>query len=427
VTLGAVQSRIGSLERRYLNGTFAELCRIASPSGSERACADRVIAELRALGVSVQEDDAGPRAGSECGNLLARIPAASFGSGPRAAGRLPAPPHPGASEALAAASSAGDSRSLQHEVPVVLLCAHLDTVPLLAPVEPVLIDGVWENANEGILGADNKAALAVILSLARHICHEGAPVDIELLFTVCEETALAGARAFDAAKLQSDFGYVFDHATPIGEVVVGSPTHFRIEADFRGAAAHAGIRPEEGRSAILAASRAIASMRVGRVDEQSTVNVGTIAGGTAMNVVPERCTVLAEVRSMQEVQAETIVAEVVDHFHRAANLPECECDVDIGVQRTFSGFQLAPSARAVRTAEAALRACGHEPVRISSGGASDANELISQGCEVVNLANGTERNHEPGERVSVAALEDMLDVALALLDAAVDSTPVTAR
>jgi tripeptide aminopeptidase len=402
VTLGAVQSRIGSLERRYLNGTFAELCRIASPSGSERACADRVIAELRAIGVSVQEDDAGPRAGSECGNLLARIPAASDGFG---SGTLPA----------------------RATTPTVLLCAHLDTVPLLAPVEPELVDGFWENANEGILGADNKAAIAVILALARHICHEGAPVDVELLFTVCEETALAGARAFDASRLQSDFGYVFDHATPIGEVVLGSPTHFRIEADFRGAAAHAGIRPEDGRSAILAAARAISSMRVGRLDEQSTVNVGTIAGGTAMNVVPERCTVVAEVRSLQEVQAETIVAEVVDRFHQAANLPECECDVDIGVQRTFSGFQLAPSARAVRVAEAALRACGHEPVRISSGGASDANELISQGREVVNLANGTERNHEPGERVSVAALEGMLDVALALLDAAADSAPGTAR
>ncbi len=428
MTLGAVQSRIGSLERRYLNGTFAELCRIASPSGSERACADRVIAELRALGVSVQEDDAGPRAGSECGNLLARIPAASFGSGPRAADQ-PVPSSQSATPGapLAASSSAGQRQSLPPEIPMVLLCAHLDTVPLLAPVEPELVDGFWENANEGILGADNKAAIAVILALARHICHEGAPVDVELLFTVCEETALAGARALDAGKLQSDFGYVFDHATPIGEVVVQSPTHFRIEADFRGAAAHAGIRPEDGRSAILAASRAIASLRLGRLDEQSTVNVGTITGGTAMNVVPERCTVVAEVRSLSEQEAETIVAEVVDRMHQAANLPECECDVDIGVQRTFSGFQLAASARAVRAAEAALRACGHEPLRISSGGASDANELITQGREVVNLANGTERNHEPGERVSVAALEGMLDVALALLDAAADSAPATAR
>jgi tripeptide aminopeptidase len=291
----------------------------------------------------------------------------------------------------------------------------------------VLVDGYWENANDGVLGADNKAALAVMLALACHIRREGSPVDVELLFTVGEETALAGARAFDSSRLSSDFGFVFDHASPIGEVVLDSPTHFRIEASFRGAAAHAGIRPEQGRSAILAAAHAIAAMRVGRLDEQTTVNVGTIAGGSAMNVVPERCTVVAEARSLDESRAEAAVAEVVDRMHEAANLPQCECDVDIAVQRTFSGFHLTAARPAVRVAEQALRACGHEPVRIVSGGASDANALLADGVEVVNLANGTERNHEPGERVSVAALEQMLDVALALLDAAAQAAPSPAR
>jgi tripeptide aminopeptidase len=414
VTLGAAQSRVGSLERRYLNGTFAELCRIESPSGRERACADRVIAELRKLGVSTLEDDAGERAGSDSGNLLARIPAASM----QAAGVA------GSGHAAAGTDAAGDAPARPARV---LLCAHLDTVPLLAPVEPVLVDGYWENANEGVLGADNKAALAVMLALARHVCREGSRVDVELLFTVCEETALAGARAFDAERLSSDFGYVFDHASAIGEVVLDSPTHFRVEADFHGAAAHAGIRPEQGRSAILAAARAIAAMRLGRLDEETTVNVGTIAGGSAMNVVPERCSVVAEVRSLNEARAEATVTEVVDRMHEAANLPECECDVDIAVQRTFPGFHLAATGAAVRVAEAALRACGHEPVRIVSGGASDANALLAGGIEVVNLANGTERNHEPGERVSVVALEGMLDVALALLDAAADSAQDPAR
>jgi tripeptide aminopeptidase len=408
VTLGAAQSRVGPLERRYLNGTFAELCRIESPSGRERACADRMIAELRGLGVSTLEDDAGVRAGSDSGNLLARIPAAST----QAAGAA------GSDQPAAHTAAPGEASSRPARV---LLCAHLDTVPLLAPVEPVLVEGYWENANEGVLGADNKAALAVMLALARHVCREGSRVDIELLFTVCEETALAGARAFDASRLDSDFGYVFDHASPIGEVVLDSPTHFRVEADFHGAAAHAGIRPEQGRSAILAAARAIGAMRLGRLDDETTVNVGTIAGGSAMNVVPEHCAIVAEVRSLNEGRAEATVAQVVDRMHEAANLPECECDVDIAVQRTFSGFHLAATRPAVRVAEAALQACGHEPVRIVSGGASDANALLADGIEVVNLANGTERNHEPGERVSVAALEGMLDVALALLEAAADS------
>jgi tripeptide aminopeptidase len=392
VTLGADVPRAGTLEHRYLNGTFAELCRIASPSGSERECAERVLAELRALDVSAQEDDAGTATGSDCGNLLARVP------GNEARGASP--------------TADGGRRSL-------LLCAHLDTVPLQAPVEPVIIDGVWENANEGILGADNKAAIAVMLALARHVRLEGAPIDLELLFTVGEETALAGARAFDASRLQSDFGYVFDHASPIGEVIVRSPSHFRVDVALRGAAAHAGIRPEDGRSAILAAARAIASMPLGRLDEETTVNVGTISGGSAMNVVPERCSLLAEVRSIRDERAEAVVAEVVDRVYEAANQPDCDCDVDVSVQRSFSGFSLSAAAPAVRVAEAALRACGHEPTRVSSGGASDANALLAQGFQTVNLANGTERNHEPGERVSVAALEEMLDVALALLEEAV--------
>ena len=136
MTVPSPAARIGELERRYLNGTFAELCRIESPSLHERACAERVIAELGPLGVSFIEDDAGTRIGSDCGNLLARIP--------------------GATPAMGADQDA-PRRS-------VLLCAHLDTVPLSAPVDPVLEGGIWKNANDGILGADNKAAVAVILA-----------------------------------------------------------------------------------------------------------------------------------------------------------------------------------------------------------------------------------------------------------------------
>src|SRR5205823_460581 len=160
--------------------------------------------------------------------------------------------------------------------------------------------------NEGVLGAANMAALAVMLAVGRHVCRRGAPVDVEFLFTVCEEVALAGARAFDVSALHSQLGYVFDHASPIGEVITASPSHFRIDARFRGVAAHAGIRPEEGRSAILAAARAICSMRLGRVDEETTVNVGSIAGGSAMNVVPERCSLVAEVRSLRDERAEEV-------------------------------------------------------------------------------------------------------------------------
>ena len=346
--------------------------------------ARRLREELSDLGLHVEEDDAGAEVGSDCGNLLARIP-----------GRL-------------------HDRWL-------LLCAHMDTVPEPNPIEPVLVDDGWESAGETILGADNKAAVAVMLAVARRCAVEGSPVGIELLFTVHEEHGLKGATAFDASQLRSQWGYVFDHASPIGEIVVASPTHYRIEAAFKGKAAHAGIRPEEGRSAILAAARAIASLRLGRLDEQTVANVGTIEGGTGgTNVVPERARFLAETRSLDDAKAEAVVAEMVDRIHDAANDATCDVDADITVERLFSGYRHADDAPAVLAAEQALRACAYEPKRIVTGGGSDANALEAQGVPCTNLANGTERNHEMTERVSVAALEGMLAVTFELLEAAAE-------
>ena len=367
------------VELRRLNDTFAELCAIPSPSGHERAVADRVAAELRSLGLEVEEDDAAEITGGEAGNVLARLP-----------GRT--------------------DRS-------VLLAAHLDTVPHDGDIEPVLVDGAWESAGETILGADNKAAVAMLLALAHRAAVEGIPVGVELLFTIGEENALAGAKAFDVSRLRSKTGFVFDHASPIGEVVVASPTYYRLEARFRGQAAHAGIRPEDGRSAVVAAAKAVASMRLGRLDEETTANVGGIQGGAgATNVVPERCTLLAEARSLSDPAADTLISEMVDRCYDAANDPVCECDVDVSVERLFRGYRQRPSAASVVAAEAALRTCGYTPVRINSGGASDANAFAAAGLPCTNLANGTERNHEPTERVSQASLQGMLDVTFALLD-----------
>jgi tripeptide aminopeptidase len=366
-------------EKARLNETFAELCRISSPFGHERAVADDVTARLRAMGLEVDEDDAAGPAAAGSGNLLARIP----GRGERS----------------------------------ILLCAHLDTVEQTAPIEPVLVDGGWENANDGILGADNKAAVAVILEVARRATVEGSPVGIEILFTVAEENGLLGAAHFDAGRLRSQYGYVFDHATAIGEVVTASPTYYRIGAEFHGRAAHAGIRPEEGRSAILAAALAIAAMPHGRIDAETTANVGSVTGGVAStNVVAERARLLAEARSLDADKAEETVARMIDAISDGA--AAAECDVDITTKRLFSGYRQKPSSPAVAAAEAALRACGYEPRRIATGGGSDANALELSGFACVNLANGTERNHESTERVSVAALEGMLDVVLALLDEA---------
>ena len=372
--------RTTEAQRDRLHDTFAALCRIESPSGRERACADWVTAELQGMGLEVEEDGSGPVAGSDAGNLLARITG--------------------------------------HGSDTILLCAHLDTVPPTAPIEPVIRDGGWENANEGILGADNKSAVAVILELARALTSVGEPppVGLELLFTVCEEVSLRGSREFDVGRLTSRFGYVFDHATPIGEIVLASPTHHRIVADIHGRAAHAGVRPEAGRSSIAAAARAIAALELGRLDSETTANVGTIAGGTAINVVPERCRIEAEVRSLDEARVEQVATEMVDHLQDAANASEC--DLDLTVERMFKGYRTRPRAPQVLVAERALRACGYEPTHIVTGGASDANSLEAAGLHCTNLADGTEHNHEPTERISLDALEGLLEVAIGLVDEA---------
>jgi tripeptide aminopeptidase len=369
------------VERRRLNDTFARLCAIPSPFGSELAMAEAVARELGAMGIDVEEDGAAVQAGAECGNLLARIP----GRGER----------------------------------TIMLCAHLDTVPEPGVIEPVLVDDGWVSAGDTILGADNKAAVAVILEVARRCAVEGSPVSLELLFTVCEEVGLEGAKAFDVKALRSDWGYVFDHASPIGEIIVASPTYYRFVADFRGTPAHAGIRPEDGRSAIEAAARAIGTMRLGRIDEETTANIGGIEGGQrgGTNIVAARCRVVGEVRSLEPKKAEDVVAEIIGHIHDAANTPACFCDVDVTTERLFDGYRHAPDAPAVLAAQEALRACGYVPKRRPTGGGSDANAFEAAGFHCTNLANGTERNHEPDERVSVAALEGMLDVTYALLDA----------
>jgi tripeptide aminopeptidase len=368
-------------EKDRLLAEFERYCSIESVSCAERAMADAVAADLRALGLEVAEDATGGETGSNAGNLLARI------DGPPAARTI-------------------------------LLCAHLDTVPLAAPLDVALRgeeDRWFENANDAILGADNKAAVAVIMEVARRLVSQGSPVGVELLFTTTEELALRGAKAFDLSALQAEFGFVFDHATPIGEIITAAPTYYRIDASFHGHAAHAGIRPEDGRNAIAAAAKGIASLELGRIDAETTANVGVISGGTAGNVVAERCDVMLETRSIDHERAHLSATRIVDALTAAAS--DAECDVEIDVEEQFRGYKLARTAPPVLAAAAALEANGFEPRYIATGGGADANAFIANGLTVVNLANGTQNAHQVDERVSVAALEQMLDVVLSLVDA----------
>jgi tripeptide aminopeptidase len=343
--------------------------------------ADRVTAELRGLGLEVEEDDAGRRIGSNAGNLLCRVPGRTNGGTP------------------------------------LFLCAHLDTVPPQGPLEPVVEDGVVRNAGGTILGADNKSAVVAMIEAARRLVEDSRPhAGVELVFTPMEEVGLLGAGAFDHTRLEAELGFVYDQAAPIGDVILGAPHQRSLLVRFHGRPAHSGMVPEEGRSAIQAAARAIADLRLGRLDEQTTANVGTIAGGTARNIVPEWCSFEAEARSHDERKLQDLVQEMLDSITFAAQAADCE--VETQIEETYRGYRFKPDDLPVRLAADALRGVGVEPTYALTGGGADANVFTARGIPCVNVANGMAEIHTPDEHVAVADLERMVAFTLALVEEA---------
>jgi tripeptide aminopeptidase len=359
---------------------FLELAAEPSPPGEERAVADRVIRYLRDCGLEAHEDDAGPDIGSTVGNVFTRLE-------PNAAGEP------------------------------LFLCAHFDTVPPTDSIEPVVEDGIVRNARPTILGSDNKSAVAVMLEATRRVLAENRRhAGLELVFTPKEEVGLLGAYAFDHSRLAARTGYVYDQAAAIGEVILGAPSAQHLDITFHGRAAHAGMYPEEGRSAIAAAARAISEMRLGRIDEETTANVGQIRGGTAANIVPEWCSLVAEARSHDDRKLADVVQEMQDAVTFAAGVAECQ--VETAIKRTYRAYRFKRGDLPVRLAAEALERCGFEPTYALSGGAADANVFNERGLRCVNLANGMAEIHTPDEHIAVADLDAMVEVTLALLDAA---------
>ncbi|HEY6075436.1 MAG TPA: M20/M25/M40 family metallo-hydrolase [Gaiella sp.] len=294
-------------------------------------------------------------------------------------------------------------------------------MPPQGPLEPVLgEDGIVRNAGGTILGADNKSAVVAMLGAARCVVEEERRHGgIELVFTPKEEIGLLGAMELDLERLEGRIGYVYDQAAPIGEVILGAPSAQELALRFHGRSAHAGMYPEEGRSAILAASRAIVDMPLGRIDELTSANVGLVRGGTARNIVPEWCELEAEVRSHDFDRVGEVVQQIVDAASFAAAISDCALETRI--EQKYRGYRHRPDDLAVRLACDALTRTGFEPRLTLSGGAADANVFTVRGLPCVNLANGMVDIHTPDERIAVRDLERMVDVTLALVDAAAET------
>jgi tripeptide aminopeptidase len=358
---------------------FVRLAGISSPTGAEREVADAVKEYAGGLGLGVREDGSAAVTGCGCGNLIARI----AGTG---------------------------------EAEPVGLCAHLDTVPVSGPPRVVVEDGFVRSDGATVLGADDKAAVAVLLTLARALVADPPAGDVELVLTAGEEAGLLGAKALDLDGLTARRVFVLDSDGAPGTLIVASPTQKRVDAEFRGQAAHAGIAPEQGRSAIVAAAQAVAAMRLGRIDDETTANIGVVRGGTAPNVVAERCTVSGEARSHDPAKVTALAEEMV---HAAASAAAAAgVDVEIDVREAFRGYRHAPDSPLLAIGAEAAALAGLEARQVGGGGGSDANVFNAAGLPALTLGVGFEHAHSPQECMSLERLGDLADMAAGLVRAA---------
>lgn len=366
------------VDRRRLLDDFLRLVQIDSPSFRERDVADFVREILTGLGLKVFEDQAGPRINGQAGNLYARW----SGTG---------------------------------EGPPILFCTHLDTVDPGRRVKPVIRGGVVYSSGSTILGADDKAGIAAVLEALRVVRERDLPVPpLELLFTVAEEQGLVGAKHLDAGLISAGYGFVLDSDGPPGKIIVQAPSQDRITAVVRGRAAHAGINPEDGINAIQAAARGIAPLRLGRIDGESTANIGVINGGIATNIVPERVTVEGETRSLNDEKRAALTEEICRLF--TGGVESAGGRVELEVELMYPSFRLEPDHPVIQSALRAVARVGLDPRLETTGGGSDANILNALGVPTANLSCGMQKVHTTDEFIAIGDLVKSAELVLSIIE-----------
>jgi len=353
----ATLSRMKSgIDEKRLCRTFLDLVAIDGVSFAERPVAEFVKKYFSDLGLTVEEDGAAESIGGDCGNLLVRMPGKNSAARP------------------------------------LIIASHLDTVLPTEKLKVVEKDDIYCSDGTTILGADDRAGVAVMLECARVLVEEGgSPCPLELLFTVAEEKGLFGAKALSKGWLNGEVLYVLDSDGPVGGIVNGAPFGVKIAVTVKGKSAHAGIDPESGVSAVVIASRAIAAMKLGRIDELTTANIGTISGGLAQNIVPELVDVVGEVRSIEEDRLARQVAHMEECFKSAA--AEAGGEVVFYSHSDYSGYYFSEDSPAVDLVRRALERLGIKAVMESSCGASDANITTGLGIPSLVLSVGYLKPH----------------------------------
>ncbi|MFZ5633247.1 MAG: M20/M25/M40 family metallo-hydrolase [Bacillota bacterium] len=356
------------VNRERMTAEFLELVRVDSVSGQERNVADLLKQRLKGMGLEVSEDDTGKKISTGAGNIIARI------TGDPAAG------------------------------PPLMICAHMDTVEPGRGIKPVVEGDVIKSSGDTVLGGDNKAGIAIILEALRVIGENGIKHGgLEAVFTVFEEGGLLGAQNLDPSLIHAKMGYVLDSDGPPGTIVTRAPTQDRISAAIRGKSAHAGVCPEKGINAIEVAARAIAGMKLGRIDAETTANIGVISGGKATNIVPDLVNIQGETRSLDRNKKNRQTRIITEKLAEAAAASGAR--VDIKVEELYREFNINENEKVVRAAVKAAENLGLVPGLVSTGGGSDANMFNEKGIPTAVLGIAMQNVHTTEEFIRIKDME----------------------
>lgn len=375
-----------AVNRERLAALFTELCEIDSPSRREGNMSRRLQELFRELGADeIIEDDSSNRTGSECGNLIVRY-------------------HGG----LAL-------------TPIFFSC-HMDTVQPAEGVKVKRIGDLFTSAGDTILGSDDKSGIAACIEAIRVMRETNQPFrPVEFVITTCEEIGLIGAKTLDVQLVRAREGYALD-SSGFARVITHAPAANRVNITINGVAAHAGLHPEWGVSALILAAQALAKAPHGRIDEETTANFGTISGGTASNIVPETVVIEGEVRSHSMEKLTRVTEEIREIFTNTVGAwtdptgsAKGSPSVDVAIRQDFPVMQLQREDRVLRRIEAAARSIGMELTYERAGGGSDANIFNGHGLATAIVATGMTHVHSTKEQVELQDMVDLTRLLVALL------------
>lgn len=359
---------------------FMEMVKVSSVSRREGSFAALLSDKLKELGFEVYMDNANRASGGDTGNVLGRLK-----------GTLDAQP--------------------------VLLCAHMDTVVPGENIRPIISDGVIKSDGTTILGGDDKAGIAAILEAVRYIKEKGIQHgDIEVAFTVCEESGMTGSKNMDYGWLKSKLAYVLDSGGDVGTVITKAPAQFKINTVIKGRAAHAGVAPEKGISAIQVAAKAISGMKLLRIDGETTANVGRIKGGDATNIVCDTVEIAMEARSLVRSKAEAQVKHMLECIENACREYGAEHETEHSM--SYAEVNLPEDAEVIRLADSAIKEIGLETRLTSTGGGSDTNVMSGKGLQAVTLGIGMSNVHTTSEYIAVKDMEKTAELVAAIIEKA---------